>query len=1060
MKHMLSLALAVCLLFGPALAEEAAGSGEEELLAVEEAFAVTEEEPAVEEEVFAVEEEFSVEELSFEAAIEEIEEIAETEELPLEIEEAQEEAVLESGIWGTCQWEIDANHTLTVHRGTGEDNIPSRWKTVPISTIDMSEPIVLPADCADLFSGMKSCTAIDLSGADASRVTNMANMFKDCSKLESLDLSRFDTARVTDMSSMFSGCTGLASLDVSGFDTHNVVSMASMFYGCGSAKLTTLDLSSFSTSKVTDMTRMFAGCPLLELDLSHFDVSAVTDMTAMFSNCQNLRKLSLAGWNAVNVTSMANMFYYCYRMGEVNLTGFRTEKVTDLSRMFYCCTSSQLAVLDLSGFSTAYVTDMSEMFYKCTADSLDLSSFDTRNVTDMSSMFEYAHMESVDLSGFTGPKVKTMDSMFRGCRYLVSVNLHGFTTARAVDADRLFSGCSSLVSLDLGGARGFRVSSAASLIGGCASLTELDLSGVDLSAIRDLSSFFAGCASLVHIDLSMLNVQNVTGMRGMFSGCTKLESVDFRGLDTSLVTDMSSLFLNCTGLRAIDLTGLNTAMVQKMNGMFSGCTGLTTLDLSGLRTGSVTDMSSMFYNCQQLQSVDLSSFSAARPTSVGAMFHNCYALRSLDLSSLNTKYAAAMGGMFNACDALKAITLGAGFSFKGSGRTVLVTLPGKGWYARSDGQRYTPDEIAQNHRAQETYSISPIGTPSYVWAQDSTSVTALMVSPDSADPLVSETVATTAEITLPATWTAMGETTYTAVFTHPAFETQTRTVTDVPRLPLEAVTGISANPVDTNASRIQWARTAGAEGYQLWRSANGGSWKWIKNCTTPVVNNYSLTPGADYRYKVRAYAGSGDDISYGPYSDEVSVHIPGKIANFTVTGKDTNCSFLKWDRVEGCTGYQVFRTVAGSGEYTWLKNATTPQVANYSLTPGTTYYYKVRAYVDLPGGGRAYGPYSAGVKIAIQPQVRAVVKGGSRQIKVSWTRAAGATGYQIFYTEAGTGGEYRWWKNIPAGTLTETLTGLKRDTEYWFKVRSYVDLPDGSRYYGQLSEAVHARTAE
>ena len=276
--------------------------------------------------------------------------------------------------------------------------------------------------------------------------------------------------------------------------------------------------------------------------------------------------------------------------------------------------------------------------------------------------------------------------------------------------------------------------------------------------------------------------------------------------------------------------------------------------------------------------------------------------------------------------------------------------------------------------------------------------------------------------------------------------------------PLTAVTGIAAQPVDTNAARITWDKMDGAAGYQLWWSEDGENFTWTKNCTTNVVNKYVLTPGADYWFQVRAWQEEDGVKRFGPFSEAVRVHILGKIANFTVTGKDTNCSFLKWDRVEGCTGYQVFRTVAGSGEYTWLKNATTPQVANYSLTPGTTYYYKVRAYVDLPGGGRAYGPYSAGVKIAIQPQVRAVVKGGSRQIKVSWTRAAGATGYQIFYTEAGTGGEYRWWKNIPAGTLTETLTGLKRDTEYWFKVRSYVDLPDGSRYYGQLSEAVHAVT--
>ena len=35
---------------------------------------------------------------------------------------------------------------------------------------------------------------------------------------------------------------------------------------------------------------------------------------------------------------------------------------------------------------------------------------------------------------------------------------------------------------------------------------------------------------------------------------------------------------------------------------------------------------------------------------------------------------------------------------------------------------------------------------------------------------------------------------------------------------------------------------------------------------------------------------------------------------------------------------------------------------------------------------------------------------------------------------------------------------LKPDTDYWFKVRSYVQLSDGTRYYGQLIEVVHTKT--
>ncbi len=98
------------------------------------------------------------------------------------------------------------------------------------------------------------------------------------------------------------------------------------------------------------------------------------------------------------------------------------------------------------------------------------------------------------------------------------------------------------------------------------------------------------------------------------------------------------------------------------------------------------------------------------------------------------------------------------------------------------------------------------------------------------------------------------------------------------------------------------------------------------------------------------------------------------------------------------------------------------------------------------------------MKVYIQPQVSIQLTGGDRRIIISWDKASGCSGYQVFYTEAGTGGEYKWWKNVTGTTATQT--GLKPDTDYWYKVRSYVILPDGSKYYGQFSEARHVMTSK
>ena len=98
------------------------------------------------------------------------------------------------------------------------------------------------------------------------------------------------------------------------------------------------------------------------------------------------------------------------------------------------------------------------------------------------------------------------------------------------------------------------------------------------------------------------------------------------------------------------------------------------------------------------------------------------------------------------------------------------------------------------------------------------------------------------------------------------------------------------------------------------------------------------------------------------------------------------------------------------------------------------------------------------MKQYIQPQVKVSLQGGDQQITISWSKSPEVTGYQVFYTEAGTGGVYGWAKTIVGSLISTTLTGLKPDTDYWFKVRYYVQLSDSTRYYGQKSEAVHTKT--
>ena len=73
------------------------------------------------------------------------------------------------------------------------------------------------------------------------------------------------------------------------------------------------------------------------------------------------------------------------------------------------------------------------------------------------------------------------------------------------------------------------------------------------------------------------------------------------------------------------------------------------------------------------------------------------------------------------------------------------------------------------------------GKPQYKWTGND-SVTATRMCKNNTSHIETETVNTVAEITKAATYTEMGETSYTATFTNPAFAQQTRALKDIPLL--------------------------------------------------------------------------------------------------------------------------------------------------------------------------------------------------------------------------------------------------------------------------------------
>lgn len=92
-----------------------------------------------------------------------------------------------------------------------------------------------------------------------------------------------------------------------------------------------------------------------------------------------------------------------------------------------------------------------------------------------------------------------------------------------------------------------------------------------------------------------------------------------------------------------------------------------------------------------------------------------------------------------------------------------------------------------------------------------------------------------------------------------------------------------------------------------------------------------------------------------------------KIATPKVTGKATGKTSVKlsWRKVAGATGYQIYRASSKNGKYVKVAEISKGSTLSYTdkkLSPGKTYYYKVRA-VAKGKATTTYGKYAAAVRV-------------------------------------------------------------------------------------------------
>ena len=183
------------------------------------------------------------------------------------------------------------------------------------------------------------------------------------------------------------------------------------------------------------------------------------------------------------------------------------------------------------------------------------------------------------------------------------------------------------------------------------------------------------------------------------------------------------------------------------------------------------------------------------------------------------------------------------------------------------------------------------------------------------------------------------------------------------------VTGLKAKKQTTTSITLNWSKASGATGYEVYKyNSSKKKWEKVGSTTKTSYTVKKLKAGTKYKFKVRAYKTVNKKKYYGSYSSELQTATKTstpKITSVTTGSKKAN---LKWKKVSGATGYEIYMATSKNGKYSKVKTITKSSTVKYSKTKlkkNKKYYFKVRTYKTV-NGKKIYSSYSTVKSIKIK----------------------------------------------------------------------------------------------
>ncbi len=256
------------------------------------------------------------------------------------------------------------------------------------------------------------------------------------------------------------------------------------------------------------------------------------------------------------------------------------------------------------------------------------------------------------------------------------------------------------------------------------------------------------------------------------------------------------------------------------------------------------------------------------------------------------------------------------------------------------------------------------------------------------------------------------------------------------------VVATAASAITETSFSANWNSSVTATNYFLDVStANTFSSFIINNLsvgTTSSVVNTGITGGTTYYYRVRASSASGTSNN----SNTVSVVTapPAPVANPATSLGQTSFT-ANWSSAPTATGYEIDVSTSNTfssfvtGYSALAAGNVSSLLINLNVTPGTNYYYRVRA---TSASGVSGNSNSVTVlTIPPNPIATAASSIGETSFSANWNSSVSGVGYFIDISSSNTFASFVA-NNISVGNVVTYLanTGISGATTYYYRVRA------------------------